>query len=55
VVERVYLGEIVAVRLALASGQELWSRRVASDWSESGRVEVGWDASMISILPEASE
>ena len=54
VVERVYLGEIVAVRLALAGGQELWSRRVASDWSESGAVEVGWDAGTISILPEAS-
>jgi ABC-type Fe3+/spermidine/putrescine transport system ATPase subunit len=55
VVERVYLGELVAVRLTLASGHELWSRRLASEWGGRGVVEVGWDASAISILPEASQ
>jgi len=54
VVERVYLGELVAVRLALESGHELWSRRLASEWSGRDAVEVGWDASAISILPNAS-
>ena len=55
VAERVYLGELVAVRLTLASGLELWSRRIASEWSGRDVVEVGWDASAISILPEASQ
>ena len=53
VVERVYLGELVAVRLALASGHELWSRRLASEWSGRDAVEIGWDASAVSILPDA--
>ena len=43
-----------AVRLALASGHELWSRRLASEWSGRDVVEIGWDASAISILPDAS-
>jgi ABC-type Fe3+/spermidine/putrescine transport system ATPase subunit len=54
VTERVYLGELVAVRLALASGHELWSRRHASEWSGRDSVEIGWDPSAISILPDAS-
>jgi ABC-type Fe3+/spermidine/putrescine transport system ATPase subunit len=54
IVERVYLGELVAVRLSLASGHELWSRRLASEWSGRDGVEIGWDASAISILPNAS-
>jgi len=54
VVERVYLGELVAVRLMLSNGHELWSRRLAGEWSGSDTVEVGWDASAISILPNAS-
>jgi len=54
VTERVYLGELVAVRLALAGGQELWSRRLASEWKGRDVVEIGWDASDISILPDAS-
>ena len=52
--ERVYLGELIAVRLVLDSGHELWSRRHASDWSGRDFVEIGWDASAISILPDAS-
>jgi len=54
VTERVYLGELVAVRLALASGHELWSRRLAGEWSGRDDVEIGWDASAVSILPDAS-
>jgi ABC-type Fe3+/spermidine/putrescine transport system ATPase subunit len=52
--ERVYLGELIAVRLTLESGHELWSRRHASEWSGRDVVEIGWDASAISILPDAS-
>jgi len=54
VAERVYLGELVAVRLMLASGHELWSRRLANEWSGHDVVEIGWDASAISILPDPS-
>ena len=54
VAERVYLGELVAVRLMLASGHELWSRRLAGEWSGRDDVEIGWDASAVSILPDAS-
>ena len=54
VAERVYLGELVAVRLKLDSGHELWSRRLAGEWSGRDDVEIGWDASAISILPDAS-
>jgi ABC-type Fe3+/spermidine/putrescine transport system ATPase subunit len=54
VTERVYLGELTAVRLALASGHELWSRRLAGEWSARDVTEVGWDASAVSILPHAS-
>jgi ABC-type Fe3+/spermidine/putrescine transport system ATPase subunit len=52
--ERVYLGELIAVRLALDGGHELWSRRHASEWSGRDVVEIGWDASTVSILPDAS-
>ena len=55
VVERVYLGELVAVRLTLASGHEIWSRRLAGEFPARDVVEVGWDTSAISILPEASQ
>lgn len=54
VAERVYLGELIAVRLMLESGHELWSRRLASEWSGRDVVEIGWDASAVSILPDAS-
>jgi len=33
---------------------ELWSRRHASEWNGRDVVEIGWDASAISILPDAS-
>ena len=54
VCERVYLGELIAVRLVLDSGHELWSRRHAVEWSGRDMVEIGWDASAVSILPDAS-
>ena len=54
IVERVYLGELVAVRLALAGGHELWSRRLAGEWVGGDTVEIGWDADAVSILPSAS-
>ena len=54
IVERVYLGELVAVRLKLASGHELCSRRLVGEFDARGVVEVGWDAGAISILPQAS-
>ena len=52
--ERVYLGELIAVRLTLASGHDLWSRRHASEWCGREEVEIGWDAGAVSILPDAS-
>ena len=54
VAERVYLGELVAARLQLASGHELWSRRLASEWNGRDVVAIGWEASAISILADAS-
>jgi ABC-type Fe3+/spermidine/putrescine transport system ATPase subunit len=55
IVERVYLGELVAVRLQLQSGRQMWSRRLADEWNGRDVVEIGWDASAISILPDASD
>ena len=54
VVERVFLGEIVALRLALAGGLELWSRLFSSDAPRTDHVEIGWDRDAVSILPDAS-
>ena len=50
--ERVYLGEIVAVRLRLDSGQELWSRRFAGEFPDASIVEVGWEPDSVSILAD---
>jgi ABC-type Fe3+/spermidine/putrescine transport system ATPase subunit len=55
VAERVYLGELSAVRLLLDSGRQLWSRRLAQEWNGRDVVEIGWDAGAISILPDASD
>ncbi|SDR61698.1 putative spermidine/putrescine transport system ATP-binding protein/spermidine/putrescine transport system ATP-binding protein [Rhizobiales bacterium GAS113] len=54
IVERIFLGEIVALRLALPSGIELWSRLFSSDAPAGDQVEIGWDRERVSILPEAS-
>jgi ABC-type Fe3+/spermidine/putrescine transport system ATPase subunit len=50
--ERVYLGEIVAVRLRLDGGQELWSRRFAGEFPDASVVEVGWEPDSVSILAD---
>jgi ABC-type Fe3+/spermidine/putrescine transport system ATPase subunit len=54
IVERVYLGELVALRLILPGGQELWCRRLAGDLpSDIGTVDIGWDAGRVTLLPNA--
>jgi ABC-type Fe3+/spermidine/putrescine transport system ATPase subunit len=54
VVERIFLGEIVALRLVLPSGVELWSRLFSSDAPAGDQIEIGWDRERVSILPETS-
>ncbi|MGO8798384.1 MAG: ABC transporter ATP-binding protein [Roseiarcus sp.] len=54
VAERVFLGEIVALRLALPGGVELWSRLFSSDAPGGDQIEIGWDRERVSILPETS-
>jgi ABC-type Fe3+/spermidine/putrescine transport system ATPase subunit len=54
IVERVFLGEIVALRLALAAGPELWSRRFGAEAPSGDHVEIGWDRDAVSILPDAT-
>jgi ABC-type Fe3+/spermidine/putrescine transport system ATPase subunit len=54
IVERIFLGEIAALRLALPSGAELWSRLFSSDAPAGDEVEIGWDRERVSILPETS-
>jgi ABC-type Fe3+/spermidine/putrescine transport system ATPase subunit len=53
VLERVFLGEIVALRLALGNGIELWSRLFGADAPADDEIEIGWDRHAVSILPEA--
>jgi ABC-type Fe3+/spermidine/putrescine transport system ATPase subunit len=53
VLERVYLGELVALRLVLSHGLELWCRRYAWEAPASDVTEIGWDAEHVSILPDA--
>jgi hypothetical protein len=54
VAERIFLGEIVALRLALPGGVELWSRLFSSDAPAGDQIEIGWDRERVSILPETS-
>ena len=54
IVERVFLGEIVALRLALAAGPELWSRRFGAEAPSGNHVEIGWERDAVSILPDAT-
>ena len=49
-----FLGEIVALRLALPGGVELWSRLFSSDAPAGDQIEIGWDRERVSILPETS-
>jgi ABC-type Fe3+/spermidine/putrescine transport system ATPase subunit len=53
VIERVYLGELVALRLKLPGGQEIWCRRLAGDVpSDLTQLHIGWDADRVTLLPE---
>jgi ABC-type Fe3+/spermidine/putrescine transport system ATPase subunit len=54
IVERIFLGEIAALRLAVPGGVELWSRLFSSDAPAGDEVEIGWDRERVSILPETS-
>jgi ABC-type Fe3+/spermidine/putrescine transport system ATPase subunit len=54
IAERLFLGEIVALRLALPGGVQLWSRLFSSEAPAGDEIEVGWDRELVSILPEAS-
>jgi len=50
--ERVFLGEIEAIRLRLADGTELWSREFATERSErAGRLNASWNEADARILP----
>jgi ABC-type Fe3+/spermidine/putrescine transport system ATPase subunit len=52
-VERVYLGELVALRLKLPGGQEIWCRRLAGDVPAGlAQLHIGWDADRVTLLPE---
>ena len=53
VAERIFLGEIVALRLALPGSVELWSRLFSWDAPTDDNIEIGWDQQCVSILPEA--
>ena len=55
IVERIFLGEISALRLVLPSGVELWSRLFSSDAPAGDQIEIGWDRERVSILPETSQ
>jgi ABC-type Fe3+/spermidine/putrescine transport system ATPase subunit len=54
IVERIFLGEIAALRLALPGGVELWLRLFSSDAPAGDEIEIGWDRERVSILPETS-
>ena len=50
--ERIFLGEIEAVRLRLADGTEFWSREFATERSErAGRLNASWNETAARILP----
>ena len=51
VTERVYLGEITAMRLRLPNSQEIWCRRFAAEVPDTGKQVIGWDETAVSILP----
>jgi ABC-type Fe3+/spermidine/putrescine transport system ATPase subunit len=55
VVERVYLGELAAIRFRLSGGHELWCRRLSGEVPEGDAAEIGWDSTAVSILPEATQ
>jgi len=50
--EVVYLGDLVAIRIRLANGQEFWCRRLARLGApEDAKVGVGWAADRVRVLP----
>jgi ABC-type Fe3+/spermidine/putrescine transport system ATPase subunit len=52
-IERVYLGELVALRLKLQGGQEIWCRRLGGDVPAGlTQLQIGWDADRVTLLPE---
>jgi ABC-type Fe3+/spermidine/putrescine transport system ATPase subunit len=53
VAETVYLGELIAIRLALRTGQELWCRCLSAEpWPADGtEVRLGWREEDVRILP----
>ena len=57
IVEVVFLGELIAVRLTLRDGRELWCRRIASGtWPRKGQdVCIGWREEDVLILPGTKE
>jgi len=51
--EIVYLGEIISARITLASGAQVWSRRLAISALERGaNVRVGWAAQHVRIVAD---
>ncbi|MBV9754601.1 MAG: ABC transporter ATP-binding protein [Hyphomicrobiales bacterium] len=52
IVERVFLGEITAMRLVVADGIRLWSRLLGADVPQTETMDVGWRAEDVSILPD---
>jgi ABC-type Fe3+/spermidine/putrescine transport system ATPase subunit len=51
--ELVYLGELIAVRVRLGNGKELWSRRFAREGLPSEKIHIGWDPEHVRILPRS--
>ncbi|MBV8447585.1 MAG: ABC transporter ATP-binding protein [Hyphomicrobiales bacterium] len=52
IVERVFLGEITAMRLVVADGIQLWSRLLGADVPQTETMDVGWRDEDVSILPD---
>jgi spermidine/putrescine ABC transporter ATP-binding subunit len=51
--EVVYLGELVALRLALNGGGQLWLRRFADrEIARGSRIRVGWQRETLRIVPD---
>jgi ABC-type Fe3+/spermidine/putrescine transport system ATPase subunit len=49
--EVVYLGDLTALKVRLANGQDIWCRRHARLGVPTGAVTIGWEAAAIRILP----
>jgi len=51
--EIVYLGEIISLRITLASGAQVWARRLAhSALARGASVQVSWAAQHLRVVPE---